>query len=278
MDWEGQFNPRVAVPDHEAHAAARDAAAAKVRGRLRADLDVRYGPGERALVDIYRPAGDGPAPVQIYFHGGYWRANARSDFPHLTPTFTAAGAVCVLAGYDLCPAVTLADIVAQTATCLAWVYRNIARHGGDPERLYVSGSSAGAYLAAMAIARDWTADGLPADLIKGAAPVTGIYDLAPVLQISVNEQIRLTADMAARLSAGAPRHGGPVLVAVGGAEPDGWRAQSRAYAELCRSAGCAVEYLELPGLNHFTTTASIAEPTSPLAQAMLRQMRIGSSF
>lgn len=274
MDDESQFNPRVAVADHERYTAEREAASAAVRGRLRADLDLRYGPGPRELVDIYRPEGAGPSPVQVYFHGGYWRANGRSDFAHLTPTFTRAGAVCVLAGYDLCPAVTLDEIVAETARCLAWVYRNIGRHGGDPERLYVSGSSAGAHLAAMAIARDWTAEGLPADLIKGAAPVTGIYELSPVLRISVNEQIRLTADRVAALSPGAPRHGGPVLVAVGGAEPDGWRRQSEDYAALCRAAGCAVEYLEIPGLNHFSVTASIADAASPLAQAMLRQMRL----
>ncbi|MEQ9640897.1 MAG: alpha/beta hydrolase [Alphaproteobacteria bacterium] len=274
MDWEGQFNPRAAVKDFEKLTEQRNAAADAVRGKLRATLDVPYGSGEREKVDIYRPAGDAPAPVQVYFHGGYWRGNSRADFPHLTPTFTDAGAVCVLAGYDLCPTVTLDDIVAQAYRCLAWIHRNIADHGGDPARIYVSGSSAGGHLTAMALARDWRQDGLPVDLIKGGAPITGVYDVAPVLNITVNAEIRLTADMVDRLSPKdmAPRHGGPVLVAVGGAETESWIGMSRDYAEMCRNAGCDVEYLEPDGLNHFTVTASIADPQSPLAQAMLRQM------
>jgi arylformamidase len=274
MDWENHYNPRVAVPDHEAYAEARIAASAKLRGRLRADLDLRYGEGPRARLDVYRPAGDALAPVQIYFHGGYWRSNSKDDFVHLTPTFTTAGAVCVLVGYDLCPDVTLPQIVDEALQAMRWIHANIAHHGGDPDRIYVSGSSAGAHLAAMAIARDWTADGLPADLIKGAAPITGIYQLEPVLHISVNELIRLTPDQVAPMSAKAPRHGGPVLVAMGGAEPAGWQRQSTDYAALCRAAGCPVELLVLPGLNHFSITAAIADPTSALAQAMLRQMQL----
>ena len=272
MDWESHYNPRAAVPDHEAFAEARDNAARKATGTMRADLDIRYGDGPRALLDIYRPSGDAPAPVQVYFHGGYWRSNGKTDFVHLAVPFVQAGAVCVLVGYDLCPAVTLPDIVEEALQAMRWLHANVAKHGGDPDRLFVSGSSAGAHLAAMTIAHDWTKDGLPADLVKGAAPVTGIYQLEPVLKISVNELIRLTPDQVAPMSPGAPRHGGPVLVAVGGAEPDGWRQQSKDYAELCRSAGVSVEFMELPGLNHFSITASIADRQSKLTQAMLRQM------
>jgi arylformamidase len=276
IDWERQFNPRAAVPDSERYLVESSERAARVRAAHPGPRDVRYGPNPNELVDIYLPAAapGGPAPVQVYLHGGYWRGRDKADFAHLAPTFTDAGAVAVLVNYDLCPTVTLDEIVAETYRCVAWVCRNIAGFGGDPERIYLSGSSAGAHLTAMALARDWTQDGLPADAIRAAAPITGIYDVAPVLNITVNAEIRLTPEMVGRNSPMAmpPRHGGPVLVAVGGAEPESWIAQSRDYAAMCRAAGVDTDYLEVPGENHFSLTASLADPQSPLARAVLQQM------
>ena len=196
---ELEFNPRATAKNLEERIAAGAAASAAARARLDCVLDVRYGPGEKETLDIF-PAADPGAPVLLFIHGGYWRAMDKSDYSFIADVFQPAGATTVVINYDLCPAVTLDTIVEQSNRSIAWTWRNVAGYGGDPDRLYVSGNSAGGHLTAMALAHDWTADGLPADVIEGAAPITGVFDCEPVLDITVNEEVRLDPEAARRLS------------------------------------------------------------------------------
>ena len=267
------FNPRATARNVDERVAGYAAASAETRARLDCTLDLRYGPGDKETLDIF-PAGTPNAPVHLFIHGGYWRAMDKSDYSFIADVFQPAGATTVLVNYDLCPDVTLDTIVAQTMRAIAWTWRNIGDHGGDPNRLYVSGNSAGGHLTAMALAHDWTAEDLPADIIKGAVPITGVHDCEPVPDITVNELVRLDREAARRLSPlrNPPRHALPILVAVGGAEPPLWIAMSKDYAALCREHGLDCEYMELPGHDHFDVSRAVGDAASPLAQAMLRMM------
>ena len=267
------FNPRATAKNVDERVAAYAAASAETRARLDPALDVRYGLGEKETLDIF-PAAQPNAPVHLFIHGGYWRAMDKSDYSFIADVFQPAGATTVLVNYDLCPDVTLDTIVAQTMRAIAWTWRNIGEHGGDPNRLYVSGNSAGGHLIAMALAHDWTAEGLPADIIKGAVPITGVHDCEPVPDITVNELVRLDRETARRLSPlrNPPRYALPVLVAVGGAEPPLWIRMSKDYAALCRAHGLECEYMELPGHDHFDISRAVGNSESPLARAMLRMM------
>ena len=270
---ELEFNPRATAKNVEERTAAYADASAATRARLECTLDVRYGPGEKETLDIF-PAVDPDAPVHLFIHGGYWRAMDKSNYSFIADAFHPAGAVTVLVNYDLCPTVTLDTIVAQTMRSIAWTFRNIAEYGGDPNRLYVSGNSAGGHLTAMALAHDWEAEGLPGDIIKGAIPVTGVFDCEPVPDITVNELVRLDRETARRLSPlrNPPRRALPILVAVGGAEPRLWIGMSKDYAALCREHGLECEYMELPGHDHFDIARAVGDAQSPLARAMLRMM------
>ena len=278
---ELEFNPRAVARNLEERIAAGAAASAEARARFDCVLDVRYGPGPKETLDIF-PApnpgagsGTGPgAPVLLFIHGGYWRAMDKSDYSFIADAFLPAGATTVVINYDLCPTVTLDTIVEQSNRSIAWTFRNIADYGGDPNRLYVSGNSAGGHLTAMALAHDWEAEGLPADIIKGAAPITGVMDCEPVLDITVNAEVRLEPEAARRLSPlrNPPRHALPVLVAVGGAEPSLWIRMSEDYAALCRERGIECEYLEMPGHDHFDISRAVGDPQSPLCRAMQRMM------
>ena len=274
---ELEFNPRTVARNLDERLAASAAASAETRARLDCVLDVRYGPGEKETLDIFPAAnsGSGPgAPVQLFIHGGYWRAMDKSDYSFIADVFQPAGATTVVINYDLCPTVTLDTIVEQSNRSIAWTCRNIAEYGGDPDRLYVSGNSAGGHLTAMALAHDWEAEGLPADIIKGAAPITGVMDCEPVLDITVNEEVRLETEAARRLSPlrHPPRRAIPLLIAVGGAEPRLWIKMSEDYAALCREHGIECEYMEMPGQDHFDISRAVGDPESPLARAMLRMM------
>jgi len=270
-----QFMPRLAVPDHEAWLADHAALSETARRTLPCHLDVAYGDTALQRLDIF-PAVRGPAPVLVYFHGGYWRALDKSTYSLLALSLAPAGIATVLVNYDLCPAVTLDDIVGQTIASLAWTYRNGAAYGCDPQRLYVSGNSAGAHLAAMALAQAWSARGLPTDLVKGACCITGIYDLAPVLRIDANAEIRLEPDMVARnspLSLPLPAKP-PVIVAVGGDETPLWIKQSTDYAAMLRGHGVPTELMIVPGTHHFSVTRSLADPEGALPKAIRRQIGV----
>ena len=274
---ELEFNPRTTARNLDERLAAGAAASAEARARLDCTLDVRYGPGENETLDIFPAAnsGSGPgAPVQLFIHGGYWRAMDKNDYSFIADVFQPAGATTVVINYDLCPAVTLDTIVEQSNRSIAWTWRNIADYGGDPARLYVSGNSAGGHLTAMALAHDWEAAGLPVDIIKGATPITGVMDCEPVLDITVNEEVRLEPEAARRLSPlrNPPRRALPLLVAVGGAEPRLWIKMSEDYAALCRAQGIECEYMAMPGHDHFDISRAVGDPESPLARAMVRMM------
>ena len=159
-EMEYQYNPRESVPEFPELAKTRAAQAKKVRETAKSWLNVAYGNSPREQLDIY--AADRPnGPVLVYIHGGYWRSGSKEDNCNFVPTFTKRGATVVLVEYDLCPQVTVTDIVRQTRASIAWVYKNITRYGGDPSKLYVSGHSAGGHLTAMALANDWTKEGMP---------------------------------------------------------------------------------------------------------------------
>ena len=270
---ELEFNPRAVARNIDERLATYAAESAETRARLDCALDVRYGPGAKETLDIF-PAADSGAPVLLFIHGGYWRAMDKSDYSFIADVFQPAGATTVVINYDLCPTVTLDTIVEQSNRSIAWTFRNIADYGGDPERIYVSGNSAGGHLTAMALAHDWEAEGLPVDIIKGAAPITGVMDCEPVLDITVNELVRLEPEAARRLSPlrNPPRRALPLLVAVGGAEPRLWIEMSEDYAALCRKHGIECEYLEIPDHDHFDISRAVGDPESPLARAMLRMM------
>jgi arylformamidase len=274
-ELEYQYNPRESVPEYPALAKKRAEASRKVRSTLKSWLNVLYGNSPREILDIY-PADRPEGPVLVYIHGGYWRSGSKDENCNFAPTFVERGATVVLVEYDLCPSVTVTDIVRQTRASIAWVHRNIIRYGGNPSKLYVSGHSAGGHLTAMALAHDWEKEGLPRNLIKGAVATSGVYDLDMVMQISVNEQVRMTPEIARENSPflHPPVPTCPVVVAVGGAEPKGWQQMSEDYFKLCQERGLECEYLVVPGANHYTMSEHLADASSPLAQAMLKQMRL----
>ena len=142
-----------------------------------------YGPGEIEQLDIFRTTAAAPAPVFVFIHGGAWRAGRAATYAAPAEMLIHAGAHYVVpdfawvqdCGGSLLP---MAD---QVCRAIAWVYRNAASFGGDPDRLYVGGHSSGAHLAAVALTTDWrSAFDLPVDIIKGGVCSSGMYDLAPV--------------------------------------------------------------------------------------------------
>ncbi len=136
----------------------------------------------------------------MFLHGGYWRMLDKSDFSFVAAPFVARGYAVAVVNYDLCPDVSIATIVDEARRAVAWLAREGAAHGANPDRIVVGGHSAGGHLAAMLFATDWAALGLARDPIAGAVSLSGVHDLAPMVQFSFNADFKLDAAEAARLS------------------------------------------------------------------------------
>ena len=174
----------------------------------------------------------------------------------------AHGIVVAVTGYDLCPIVTIADIIAQIRRVCLFLWQRLNR------RMLVYGWSAGGHLTACMVATDWQSlyPKAPADLVPAGYAISGLYDLQPLIKTSMNQDLRLDADSARRLSPLFwPLAAGRVFDAVVGAlELSEFRRQSQTVAQAWRKAGAQTHYEEIAGINHFTIVDTLADPASAM--------------
>ncbi len=272
---EREYNARAAIPDHP-QIFARWAEQAAATRRLRACLiDLPYGESRAEKLDLF-PARSDNAPLFVYFHGGYWRSLDKSDFSWIAPPLVNHGIAVALPNYGLAPKTALEDIVRQTLRALAWLYRNGDRYGFDPERIYVSGHSAGGHLTAMSMAALWDvyAPDLPRNLVKGGLAISGLYDLEPLVHAPfVNVDLQLDARRARKLSPAylPPATRAPLYTAVGALESSEFRRQNALIGKRWREN--FVRDVPMPGCNHLTVCDELTNPASPLFDAAIELVR-----
>jgi arylformamidase len=261
MDLEAEYDNRAKVPDHPAIQARWQAAAAAFRAaHPHAELGVPYGPTPRQAMDIFWPGPGCTAPLALFLHGGYWQRNDRSGFSHFAQGLLAHSVAVAMPSYDLCPQVTLAELVEQVREAASFLAR---RHD---RAMLASGHSAGGHLAAMLLATDWAARGLPAPAVTAALPVSGLFDLPPLTHTSVNDALRLNTAEAHRLSPlFLPPPAGRLHAVVGGEEGVEYTRQASSIATAWGGT-----WESLPGRNHFTVVEPLVDPESDLVKVALR--------
>ena len=167
----------------------------------------------------------------------------------------------------------------QVRRAVAWVRENIARFGGDPNRLYIGGQSSGGHLAAVALTTDWQCQfGLPADLIKGGMCISGMYDLAPVRLSARNRYVRFDDATVAALSPirYLDRLRAPLVVAYGTRETPEFQRQNREFAAAVEAVGKKVRLLVGEHYNHFELPETLGNPYGLLGRAALDLMGLTS--
>jgi arylformamidase len=246
--------------------------------RLGAPRRLAYGPTEIEKLDLYA-ASRSNAPMNVFIHGGAWRAGRAADVAYKSETFVDAGAHFIALDFNNVVETKgdLSVMADQVRRAVAWVYRNAASFDGDPEQLYVSGTSSGAHLASVVLTTDWRRDfGLPAEVVKGGLLCSGMYDLYPVSLSGRSRYVRFTAGVIEALS--SQRHlerlAAPVIVAYGTRETPEFQRQSREFAAAVRAAGKAVTLLLGEGYNHFEIQETLGNPYGLLGRAALAQMRL----
>jgi arylformamidase len=261
-DFEAEYNNRARVPDHVAIMERWAAASAAVRSGLKADLDRPYGPGARHRYDLFHaegPQGQEP-PLVVYIHGGYWQRGDREANAFIVPGLVARGVSVALPSYTLCPAASVADIIWEMRVFIASLW---ARTGQYP---VIVGHSAGGHLAAALLAMGPAeGTGAPADLVRAAYSISGVFDLDPLLTTSLNVALQLDA---ASARAASPLYWAPpspsrrFVAAVGGAESREFMRQNLNIAGVWSAAGVKAECVVVPAANHFTVVDDLANPES----------------
>lgn len=273
-----QYDPTQSVSDFTRYIDSYIKDSALVRQELKCHLDISFGPSLAEYLDIF-PAGT-YSPTVVFIHGGYWHRFTSKEFSFVAKGLVSAGVTVVVINYALCPKVTLDEIVRQSRASIAWLYRNAKNFGSDPERIYVSGHSAGGHLVAMLMITDWKHDyGLPSNLIKGGCAISGLFDLTPFPYTWLQPSLQLTRDVVIRNSPifHISKCTAPLIITHGSDESLEFERQSQAFLAAWKANGLKGKYFSLPSKNHFNAIDGFLSRNSLLCKAILRQIDVANS-
>jgi len=226
-----------------------------------------YGPDPYQGIALCIP----PRPngtVLAMVHGGGWTSGYKEHLLFMAPAYNAAGIIFASIGYRLAPGHLHPAALEDVATAITWIHGNIARHGGDPRRIFIGGHSAGGHLTALlAVRRDWLERRrLPDSIIRGCLPVSGVYDFREgtsgmsarprFLGPSGNEE---SASPICNIEGTPP----PFLMAHGSIDFPHLCVQAEAMEQSLRASGGIVERIVMDGRNHFSACYAAGEPDGP---------------
>ena len=267
-----EYNNRGRFPDTADCKAAQVVGSDEAKAEYECRLDVKFGEGETDLLDIYIAEGDGPRPIHVFFHGGYWKSNTKNDFGFVAKPFVPHGLTTIVVEYPLIPSVRMGTLIDRCCASMEWVWRNADSFGGDKNNITISGHSAGGHITAMMMQTDWPSygDGLPKDLVKGGCSISGVSDLDPVRLSFQNDELQFSPEEAAEFSTlfMDPKHAGPLLAVAGGIEGPEFIRQTTELADAWSAKGMDVKGWILEGKHHFTTINQYLDPESELSRAV----------
>jgi arylformamidase len=249
---------------------------ARTRARIGEPLRRAYGDSLIEQLDIF-PTDKPNAPVFVFIHGGAWIRGEASSYAAPAEMFTRAGTHYIVpdfinvaeAGGSLFP------MAEQVCRAIAWVWRNAASFGGDPDRLHIGGQSSGAHLAAVALTTDWQHEhGLPANIVKGGLCTSGMYELAPVRLSARANYVKFTDSMVEALSPirHLDRLGAPLIVSYGTYETPEFIRQAKEFAAAVRNVGKLRELIVAENYSHLELPETLCNPYGLLGAAVLKMM------
>lgn len=222
-----------------------------------------YGPGPRHRLDLYRPHGEGPFPVVVFFYGGGWDSGERGDYLFVGQRLAAAGYLVVIPDYRLYPEVAFPGFLEDGARALAWTGAAIAGHGGDSDRIALMGHSAGAYNAMMLglDARYLDAAGWPSSRIAGVIGLAGPYDFRPFDSALLRGVFGGWPDADATQPVSFARDDAPpLLLAAGQDDTIVLPANTENLARAMEQAGGDIAVRRYDGMGHIGIVAALARP------------------
>ncbi len=225
---------------------------------------LRYGDLPRQQIDYFAaPASSAAKGLLVFIHGGYWQELSKNESAFLAPAWHAAGFAHAVIGYTLAPQASVRQIMHECVSAIAHLRAQASALRFDASRIVVAGSSAGGYLAAAVAAHSELQ-------IRGVVPISGVFDLRPLVGTSINDALGLSTEEAQDLSTLALKASVPAVIAWGEIETRAFKAQSQLLAAQIAAAKLPVRSMELAGRNHFDVVHELGDAQSPLFQATLQ--------
>lgn len=261
LELEAEYDNRALVPEHVEILPRWEKEAADFRAVTRFET-LRYGTAERNLVDVFRgrESQASEKPLILFIHGGYWRGLGKDMFSHMASGLLAHEFDVAIPGYTLCPDISIAGIGEEIAACCQYL--------GQKEKrpLMITGHSAGGHLAALMCQKD-KVERFCVPIVAGLG-ISGVYDLTPMLHVSMNQDLKL--DLKSALDS-SPHFATPEPAIyfdawVGSDESDEFRRQSEDFALKWRENSAQTTYIEMAGANHFTAIEPLIDPDSLLVK------------
>ena len=274
-ELDAQYRASATVPNMQDFIDDYASLSAIARDTLDCRIGLKYGPNTEESLDLFPVSSIKDAPLFVFIHGGYWRMLSKNESSFMAPNLVDHGVAVAAINYTLVPPADIDQIVVECRRAIKWLYQNATRYGVDPNRIYVGGSSAGGHLSGMVVAGGWQQEyGLPTDVIKGGVPMSGLFDMDPIVKCFVNDWMQMSTADGKRNSPiqNLPINGCPLIVAVGGDETDEFRRQSKDFSDLWRKKGWNADYLECQGLHHFNAPLELCNSDSVLTHKLLAMM------
>ncbi len=280
VELDAAYDQRIYAPLMARTIKRYGSASAAARARLGAPRRFAYGPTPVEGLDVFATE-RANAPIFVFIHGGAWRVGEAKDYAFLAELFVNAGAHYVAIDFVAIEAAggDLRIMADQVRRAIAWVHKNAASFGGDPNRLYVGGHSSGGHLCGVALVTDWQKDfGLPADAVKGGLAMSGPYDMKAVRLSKRSSYVKFTDEIEQAMS--SPRHldllRAPVVVTYGSNETPEFKRQGRDFAAAVKVAGKPVELIEAADFDHFEMVETLGNPYGPNGRAALALMKLSA--
>lgn len=230
--------------------------------------EIRYGEDPYQSISVHAapaPTGD----VLAFVHGGGWTSGYKEHMNFMAPAFTRQGITFCSIGYRLAPRHLFPAGLQDVADALGWLYENIATYGGNPERLFAGGHSAGGhYTPLLAVTSSWRAErGLPPDIIRGCLPISGVYQFGDGSGLSARPRFLgpeesgndHDASPLNFVTSAAP----PFLIAYGTEDFPHLRDQAERMAARLGEVGVDVQKIVFEGRDHFGASFAGGEPDGP---------------
>jgi arylformamidase len=270
---EREYSPSSCVTDLKALLDQYHERSEAARAQCPGFTTLAYGDDPAERIDFF-PAEEPSAPLLIFIHGGYWQELSKREASFPAVDCRRNGLAYAAINYGLAPAATMGQMIERCRMAVAALYANAQQLGFNARAIYISGSSAGAHLAAMTALASWNRYGVDPAALRGAILLSGIYELEPLVRTYINKPLGLTVESARRYSpisrldrAGAALP--PMLVTYGEHETSEFKRQSAQFVTALRRHSIDAELMEIDGRNHFDIAFDLVDERTVLGRAAL---------
>ena len=272
QELERQYNVRDSRTDYETKIVPDWInRSAITRTNLKSAIDISYGKSEKQKLDFFSSP-DINSPTVIFFHGGYWQRGDKSVYSFLANSFVNNNINFLAVGYDLCPKISITQIVLQAQEAIVWIWQNANRLEINKDKFIVSGHSAGGHITGMMMGTEWNkiSSDLPNNLILAGIPISALNLLEPIRHTTLNDALKMDKEEAKSQSPIylPPKTNAQQLIVYGANETDEFHRQSNIYYEKFKSKERKIERYIVPDADHFDEMNNLSNEKSEFFKKM----------